>query len=71
MGPSQREATGASPHHGKLGTRNLQVNAAKTKYVHNQEGKYLGGDVEVEKDKNGSVTVLAYRNGRRGHADPS
>ena len=43
-----------------LGARNLQVNAAKTKYVHNQEGKQVLkiGNVEVEGDKDGSVTVL-------------
>ena len=43
-----------------LGARNLKVNATKTKYVHNQEDKQVLkiGEVEVEGDKDGSVTVL-------------
>ena len=43
-----------------LRARNLQVNATKTKYVHNQEGKQIlkVGETEVEGDKDGSVTVL-------------
>ena len=43
-----------------LRARNLQVNAAKTKYVHNQEGQQVlkVGETEVEGDKDGSVTVL-------------
>ena len=43
-----------------LRARNLQVNATKTKYLHNQPGKQTiqVGEVEVEGERDGSVTVL-------------
>ena len=43
-----------------LRRRNLQVNAAKTRYVHNQESKQTirVGDREVQGEKDGTVTVL-------------
>ena len=43
-----------------LRVRNLQVNAAKTQYVHNQEWKQeiKVGDVTVQGEKDGTVAVL-------------
>ena len=43
-----------------LRARNLQVNALKTKYVHNQAGKQViqVGDAMVEGERDGTVTVL-------------
>ena len=43
-----------------LRARNLQVNATKTKYVHNQEGKQVirVGEVDVEGERDGTLTVL-------------
>ena len=44
-----------------LRSRNLEVNATKTKYVHTEEGKQIVkvGDREVIGDREGTVTVGA------------